>query len=59
MSGNLDYDEEKISIKIVMYDKDRQHNIPGFLGKSIRHNSEYDNEEIKEFIQKGLKIIEK
>jgi hypothetical protein len=32
-----------------MYDVDRSHHIPGFLGKSIKYNSEYEyeNEEIK------------
>jgi len=30
-----------------MYDKDRCHNIAGFLGKSIKFNSPFENEEIK------------
>ena len=39
-----------MSVKIILYDKERNHNIPGFLGKSIKYNTDYENELIKEYI---------
>ena len=42
-----------------MYNKERKHNITGFLGKSLKYNTDYENELIKKYVEKGLKILEK
>ncbi len=47
-----------IGVIIEMYDIERNHNIPGFLGKSIKFQTKFENEDIKDYIQQGFKIFE-
>jgi hypothetical protein len=40
----------KIGVIIKMFDTERNHNIPGFVGKTITYKGNFNNEEVKEII---------